>query len=101
MPFGKYRGTQIRELPFNYLEWLTTLELLEPLQTRVQEEYEKRLYDQGREGAIDLSVVDEIVKAGVRSLAKVHHPDTGGNHQRMVAINNAAEWLREKARENV
>jgi DnaJ-class molecular chaperone len=46
-------------------------------------------------------VVDEIVKAGVRSLAKVHHPDTGGNHQRMVAINNAAEWLREKARENV
>jgi hypothetical protein len=40
MPFGKYRGTQIRELPFNYLEWLTTLELLEPLQTRVQEEYE-------------------------------------------------------------
>jgi hypothetical protein len=36
-------GRQVNELPFNYLEWLTTLELLEPLRTHVKREYEKRL----------------------------------------------------------
>src|SRR5437867_691113 len=61
MPFGKYRGTHVRELPFNYLEWLTTLELSEPLRTGVREEYEKRLDDQSRyERPIDLDMVDEL-----------------------------------------
>ena len=100
IPFGKYRGKQVKELPFNYLEWLTSIELLEPLRTKVKEEYERRLFDQSRwEGPIDLKVVDEIISAGVRSLARTHHPDSGGDHEKMVQINNAADWLREKARD--
>jgi hypothetical protein len=100
IPFGKYRGKQIKELPFNYLEWLTSIELLEPLRTCVKAEYDKRLYDQsGWEGPIDLRVIDDIISAGVRSLAGTHHPDVGGDHQKMITINNAADWLREKARE--
>ena len=99
MPFGKYRGAMVNELPFNYLQWLTGLELLEPLRTRVRNEYEKRLHDQSQyEGPINLAVVDEIIGAGVRSLAKTYHPDAGGDHEKMVGINNAADWLREKAR---
>jgi hypothetical protein len=44
-------------------------------------------------------VIDEIVGAGVRALALKHHPDrTGGSHDRVVAINRAAEWLRQAAR---
>ena len=99
MLFGKYRGTPVIELPFNYLQWLTSIELLKPLRTEVRKEYDRRLCDQQQyEGPIDLRVIDEIISAGVRSLAKTHHPDAGGDHHKMVAINNAADWLREKAR---
>lgn len=99
MPFGKYRGVRVTELPFNYLEWLTSIELLEPLRANVKQEYARRLLDQSKyEGKIDLTVVDEIISVGVRTLARTHHPDVGGDHQKMVAINNAADWLREKAR---
>jgi hypothetical protein len=95
MPFGKYRGRQVNELPFNYLEWLTTIDLLEPLQAYVNQEYAKRC--RGKD-LIDLTAVDEIVSAGVRTLARLYHPDVGGDHQKMVAINNAADWLRDKVR---
>jgi len=87
-------------LPLNYLEWLTGIELLEPLRTRVKEEYERRLQDQSKwEGPIDLKIVDEIISAGVRSLARTHHPDAGGDHDKMALINSIADWLRERARE--
>jgi hypothetical protein len=69
--------------------------------TVVKQEFERRMFDQIKWGEvpIDLQVIDEIISAGVRSLARTHHPDVGGDHQRMVTINNAADWLREKARE--
>ena len=40
MPFGKYRGTSVTELPFDYLQWLTSIDLLDPLRTEVKKEYE-------------------------------------------------------------
>jgi hypothetical protein len=36
----------------------------------------------------------ELVVAAHRCLAKLHHPDRGGDHDAMLAINNAAEALR-------
>ena len=35
----------------------------------------------------------ELVKASQRILAKKYHPDTGGSHTAMVAINNAADTI--------
>src|SRR4051812_29315060 len=100
MPFGKYRGVSVAELPFNYIEWLTTIELLEPLRAKVKQEYDKRLRERSQwEGPIDMKVVDDIISAGVRALARIHHPDVGGDHAQMVAINSAADWLRERSRE--
>jgi hypothetical protein len=37
-----------------------------------------------------------IVSAGFRALALRHHPDHGGKAPDMVAIYDAAAWLREK-----
>jgi hypothetical protein len=76
IPFGKYRGLPISQLPTEYLEWLTSIDVREPLATKVREEYERRLYDQSAiESPITLRLVDEIVSAGVRSLARTHHPE--------------------------
>jgi hypothetical protein len=37
MPFGKHKGTLVRELPGDYLRWLSTIELREPLKGAVKE----------------------------------------------------------------
>lgn len=42
-------------------------------------------------------VVDEIVGAGLRTLARRHHPDVGGDVEHMQALNHAADWLRAQA----
>jgi len=102
IPFGKYRGAFINQLPTEYLEWLTTIDVREPLATKIKEEYERRLYDQSAiESPMTLRLVDEIISAGVRVLARTHHPDAGGEHDEMVAINTAADWLRERARAKI
>ena len=31
MPFGKHRGERLEDVPFEYLEWLTTLDLRETI----------------------------------------------------------------------
>src|SRR4051812_49108366 len=42
MPFGHYRGHDLAELPQDYLAWLSTLELREPLKSAVVEESLRR-----------------------------------------------------------
>jgi hypothetical protein len=36
MPFGKFKGTSIRDLPGDYLRWLGTIKLHGPLRAAVQ-----------------------------------------------------------------
>jgi hypothetical protein len=44
-------------------------------------------------------VVDELVGAGLRSLARKYHPDTTGSDGRhMAKLNATADWLRSAAR---
>lgn len=40
------------------------------------------------------SAPHEIVRAAYRALAHVHHPDSGGDHSRMVEINRAYETIK-------
>ncbi len=42
MPFGKHKGQMLHELPEDYLEWLSTVELREPLKTLRAVEVERR-----------------------------------------------------------
>lgn len=47
---------------------------------------------------VDLNLVEEVLSAGVRALARKRHPDAGGSNERMAAVNAAVDWIREKVR---
>ncbi|MBI3989757.1 MAG: DUF3820 family protein [candidate division NC10 bacterium] len=107
MPFGKYRGRAVGDLPDAYLQWLTTIPLREPLRSAVQSEVDARQRRQvwGDRGGqpmgplpsygVDRSVALELVGAGVKVLAKRYHPDlVGGDGESMKQVNLSAEWLR-------
>lgn len=106
MPFGKYKGRLLRDLPDWYLDWLCALDdLRNPLKDALEKESarratEARQHDQRIERLPDTcpdpQIADQIVNAGLRTLARRHHPDAGGDHSRMVMVNLCAEWLREQ-----
>ena len=96
MPFGRYRGELLCDLPDDYLDWLLGLDdLREPLRTRVAAEAARRARASERPiaGPVDGDVAVAIVEAGRRALALRHHPDRGGDTRVMQAINSTADKL--------
>ena len=99
MPFGKHRGRQLCELPFEYVAWLVDQDFLrEPLRSRIQEEFDRRQHTEESEVSVNVKLIDEIMEAGRRALAKRFHPDAGGRHESMMEVNNACDWIKQQAR---
>jgi hypothetical protein len=65
---------------------------------RRQEERESRGYGRFSISQIDPNVVVEVVKAGRKKLAQVHHPDAGGDGEYMKRVNRVCDALLEKFR---
>jgi hypothetical protein len=99
MPFGRHRGELLTNLPDEYVEWLRSLDLHDPLRSAIEAEAKRRgLLSDDDHSAPDLALVEATINAGRRTLARRDHPDLGGEHERMVAINNCADWLLAQAR---
>ena len=103
MPFGRYRGVEIGDLPSDYLEWLHTLGTLHrPLHAAVEREWKARFGRAPRSPGVPppevCTMATEIVAVGYRKLAHIHHPDHGGDGRAMQMLNTAAEWLRRVTR---
>src|SRR5262245_56536135 len=103
MPFGKFKGVLLVDLPDEYLRWLRTLnDLREPLRAGVEAEWEPRFAEPTIAGdplPDDVKPMAlEIVTAGYRQMARDHHPDRGGETRVMQLINAAADWLRRQVR---
>jgi hypothetical protein len=102
MPFGRYRGLPLSAAPASYLWWLATRpNLRPPLRGAVLAEIGRRAgvahapsTPTGEAGSPRHELVEAIVGAGLRALARKHHPDVGGDTATMQAINAAAAWLR-------
>jgi hypothetical protein len=99
MPFGKFRGQPVADLPDWYLSWLASLDdLRDPLLAAVEQECERRFGKQQDCGTNDelpdSEFAEQLIGAGVRSLARKYHPDVGGTNAQMQHVNAAAEWLR-------
>lgn len=99
MPFGKYRGWAIADLPGDYLAWLDTIELRDPLRAAVASERDRRTGPRPRVPSCPSpTIAQELIGAGLRSLARRYHPDAGGTHEGMIAATAAADWLRSQLR---
>jgi hypothetical protein len=100
MPFGKYRGQPLDELPDGYVHWLYGLDnLREPLRSAIEREWRDR-FGEPAEALPDAAVpvAEAIITGGFRLLARQHHPDHGGEHGTMVLLNQAVDWLRQVVR---
>jgi len=103
MPFGKHRGEELSQIPADYLEWLLSLsDLRNSLRQAVAHELGQRQTEEAEHIRVDtcpdVQAAEAVIKAGVKTLSLRHHPDRGGNHEDMVSINLAAEWLRRRLR---
>src|SRR5262245_5732357 len=80
MPFGKYKGFDVEDLPRSYLEWLWEhVDLYEPLRSEVEDALG---HDGPRPCASSLPVelkpvAQEIISTGYRLMSMKCHPDRG------------------------
>jgi hypothetical protein len=101
MPFGKYRGRFLGDVPADYLDWILrecrTAQLW--LRNAVREELESRARAAGyaRECSNDGDAAESLEEGKIQScwrgLVRDYHPDRGGSVEAMAALNEAHERL--------
>ena len=100
IPFGKYRGSKLTELPGHYIRWLLRQEWLEePLAGALRDEFERRqrraeeICQQRLLTGEVQKVATEIVKVGYKQMAMKFHPDSGGSHEGFLTLGQAKTLL--------
>lgn len=92
MPFGKYKGCEVSNLPKPYLDWLYhNVELRGLLEVEVARALLGPSYYDDTPQVIETGKVKKIY----RELALKWHPDRGGSVSAMQAVNEFYELLRE------
>jgi hypothetical protein len=115
MPFGKYCGQDIGDIPTSYLRWLCgNANLYGVLADEIEAELDRRLFNQRQQSSeshatfltplaepgwihfdpADISLFREIVDHGYKVSARVYHPDAGGSVVMMQRLNALVQSLR-------
>jgi hypothetical protein len=87
--FGKYQGRRLEDIPDGYLLWV--LETCDNIGPTLREAIRDQL-GLGRETQADWP---EIVRQWYRQMSRDYHPDRGGSHEAMQAVNDGYERLLE------
>ena len=90
MPFGKHRGRRIEDVPEDYLCWV--LDNCENISATLREAIVDVL-DLGSRSAGSAELSVDVANVWYRRLALEFHPDHGGNHEGMKAVNRGRELL--------
>lgn len=92
MPFGKYRGKPLADLPDDYLAWV--LDTCQDISPTLRRAIESQL-GLTKAKAQPLALTAKVISDWYRRLAREFHPDHGGTHEGMKALNRAHELLRD------
>jgi len=101
--FGKHAGEDLEDIPSSYLGWvLKNVTDLNPwLRRGIEAELNRRVGEhagpstrQASGNVIALVDLRGIIGRWFSDLSRRHHPDRGGNHERMLALNDAHEELK-------
>jgi hypothetical protein len=101
MPFGRYKGSSLEDVPSSYLAWcLRTCDLDPWLREAIEEELNSRAPrrpppPRNPPPGPPPPVLAGIISEWYRRLALRYHPDRGGSTEAMQAINDAAAQLRQ------
>ena len=96
MPFGKHKGTCIDQLPASYIEWiLENTDVDGWLRQQLEKSYEFQLY-----GGTNNGDPSHVIKSAYQTSAKKWHPDKGGTHEAMIAVNEFHELILKGLDEN-
>ncbi len=106
MPFGKFKGRELADLPDDYVSWLLNIDLREPLASAIKREFSRRAaeaQDRRKAAALQpesevLSLAARIIATGYKRLATTMHPDAGGEHAEMVLLNAVKDFLQNHLR---
>lgn len=94
MPFGKHRGEKLADIDIGYLEWLfENCDLRAPLRSAVKAELDRRQWDQSPDPLCSTTITTDIVNTWHRRMAVKFHPDKGGSHEVMKAVNFGRDVL--------
>ena len=100
MPFGKYQGQSVYDIPIDYIYWLkNNASLFGELEDIVDERIEKAEQEQYEEAQRENSQLVTAFEMGLlktiyRRIAMKWHPDQGGSTQAMPAVNEFYDELR-------
>lgn len=96
MPWGKYRDWPLSDVPASYLAWCLEECDLKPV---LREAIRRQLADRfGLLTAVRETRLAEkrgAIDGWYRSLCLDYHPDRGGSHEAMLAINDAHRRLKD------
>jgi hypothetical protein len=108
MPFGKYRGWPLNELPDDYINWLAALgDLRQPLRGAVENEWWRRACASAPRAEIvpalriephQVALARQVFELGYRATAMKLHPDAGGSTEQMQRLNGLADTVRKQLR---
>jgi hypothetical protein len=96
MPWGKHRGMDLADVPEDYLRW--ALEHAEVMGPVLREAIRQRLglpTESASNNQI-VATVRDCLKVIYRELSLRYHPDRGGSHAAMIAVNHMHERLQEE-----
>jgi hypothetical protein len=104
MPWGKFRGCSLDEIETSYLVWCLEKadNLRVGLRADIQAELGRRFgpppppppSSSWRRTCPDPALAAQVVATGLRTLARKHHPDVGGDTAVMQRLAATADWLK-------